>query len=97
MCAALAVWTASWTRNAEAAQMTSLPVLVLLTLGMLGEIVPEGAQQYVKLTPGGALDALARLGWGAEADALQATAVVAAWTFAALWIAKRSMRWEPRR
>ena len=97
MCAALAVWTASWTRNAEAAQMTSLPVFVLLMVGMIGQAVPEGAREYVALTPGGALDALARLSWGADADALKASAVVVVWTCLAIWIARRSMRWEPRR
>jgi ABC-2 type transport system permease protein len=97
MCAALAVWTASWTRNAEAAQMTSMPVFTLLVVGMLGGVVPEGAREYVALTPGGALDTLARVSWGVHADALQASAVVVAWTCLALWIARRSMRWEPRR
>jgi ABC-2 type transport system permease protein len=97
LCAALAVWTASWTRNAEAAQMTSLPVLMLLIVGLLGRAVPKGAQEYVALTPGGALNALARLSWGAEANALQATTVVVVWVCLAIWIAKRSMRWEPRR
>jgi ABC-2 type transport system permease protein len=97
LCAALAVWTAAWTRNAEAAQMTSLPVLTLLMVGMLGRALPDDAQEYVELTPGGALDALARLSWGADADALQASAVVVVWTCLAIWIARRSMRWEPRR
>jgi ABC-2 type transport system permease protein len=97
LCAALAVWTASWTRNAEAAQMTSMPVFTLLAVGMLGSVVPEGAREYVALTPGGALDVLARVSWGADADALQASAVVVVWTCLAIWIARRSMRWEPRR
>ena len=97
MCAALAVWTASWTRNAEAAQMTSLPVFMLLMLGMFAQSLPERAQEYVALTPGGALDALARLSWGADVDASRAAAVVVVWTCLAIWIAQRSMRWEPRR
>jgi ABC-2 type transport system permease protein len=97
LCAALAVWTASWTRNAEAAQMTSLPVFMVLTAGMFGRVLPERAQEYVALTPGGALDALARLSWGADVDAWRAAAVVVVWTCAALWTAQRSMRWEPRR
>ena len=96
LCAALAVWTASWTRNAEAAQMTSLPVFMLLAVGMFGRALPEQAQEYVALTPGGALDALARLSWGADVDVMRAATVVVAWTCVALWIAQRSMRWEPR-
>lgn len=97
MCAALAVWTASWTRNAEAAQMTSLPVFMLLMVGMFGRSLPERAQEYVALTPGGALDALARLSWGADVDASNAATVVVVWTSLAIWVAQRSMRWEPRR
>lgn len=97
LCAALAVWTASWTRNAEAAQMTSLPVFMLLMLGMFGRGLPERAQDYVALTPGGALDALARLSWGADVDVVRAATVVVAWSGLAVWIARRSMRWEPRR
>lgn len=97
LCAALAVWTASWTRNAEAAQMTSLPVFMLLMLGMFGRTLPERAQEIVALTPGGALDALARLSWGADVDAVRAVVVLVAWTGLAAWTAQRSMRWEPRR
>jgi ABC-2 type transport system permease protein len=97
LCAGLAVWTASWTRNAEAAQMTSLPVFMLLMLGMFGRALPKEAQEYVALTPGGALDALARWSWGADVDATTAAAVVLVWTGLAVWIAQRSMRWEPRR
>ena len=47
--------------------------------------------------PGGALDSLARWSWGADVDAGTATAVVLVWTGVAVWIAQRSMRWEPRR
>lgn len=97
MCAALAVWTASWTRNAEAAQMTSLPVFMLLMVGLVGRGLPERAQEYVTLTPGGALDSLARLSWGADIDASRAATVVVVWTCLAIWTAQRSMRWEPRR
>ena len=64
---------------------------------MFGRALPERAQEYVALTPGGALDALARLSWGADVDAARAAAVVLVWTGLAIWIAQRSMRWEPRR
>lgn len=97
LCAALAVWTASWTRNAEAAQMTALPVFMLLMLGMFARSLPEAAQDYIALTPGGALDALARLSWGAEVDATRSVIAVVVWTSLAIWTARRSMRWEPRR
>ncbi len=38
--AALALWTASWTTTAEAAQMTSIPVVVLATVGLMRAGVP---------------------------------------------------------
>jgi hypothetical protein len=77
--------------------MTSLPVFMLLMVGLVGRGLPERAQEYVALTPGGALDSLARLSWGADVDASRAATVVVVWTCLAVWTAQRSMRWEPRR
>ena len=110
--AAFALWTASWTRTAEAAQMTSMPVVVLATVGLLRGVFPESAQPWVDLLPGTALSNLLRISWfGRPADlgttqrfdflatwgeALPSLAVLAAWTVLAIWIAKRSMQWEPR-
>jgi ABC-2 type transport system permease protein len=106
--AAFAIWTAAWTRNAEAAQLTSMPVIVLALLGTLRGAFPEGLRPVIDLTPGAALDALLRISWfGQTADgsvgfaaswgaAVQPLLVVAFWTAVAAELARRSMRWEPR-
>jgi ABC-2 type transport system permease protein len=108
----LALWTASWTRTAEAAQMTSMPVLVLVTLGLLRQAFPESAQAWVALLPGTAVNDLLRITWFGRApetgsgerfdfwatwaQAGPPLAVLVAWTVLAVWLARRSMQWEPR-
>ncbi|MDN7123128.1 ABC transporter permease [Nocardioides sp. ChNu-153] len=107
--AGLAFWTAAWTRNAEAAQLTSMPVILIAVVGNLRAVFPERLQPFVDLTPGAALDALARAGWfgqdveGAELSfaetfttAAEPLLVLAAWTALAVWLTLRTMRWEPR-
>ncbi len=102
MFVAFALWTASWTRNAEAAQLTSAPVLLLAVAGSVVALVPEGVAEVLQRTPGGALDTLVQLAWlgggadGTWAQALQPLLVLLAWTALALLLAQRSMRWEPR-
>ncbi len=102
MFVAFALWTASWTRNAEAAQLTSAPVLLLAAAGAFIAVVPEPAAEVLRRTPGGALDVLVQLAWlgggadGTWAQALQPLLVLVAWTAVALLLAQRSMRWEPR-
>lgn len=109
---ALALWTASWTRTAEAAQMTSTPVVVLATVGLLRPAFPDTAQTWVSLLPGSAVSDLLRVTWfgrtpelgSAErfdflatwGQALPPLAVLAGWTVVALWLAARAMQWEPR-
>lgn len=109
--AALALWTAAWTRNAEAAQLTSMPVIMLVVVGQLSENLPAGAQRIVDLTPGAAMSDLVRVGWfGFGGHAPERTLgladtwvaagppllVLVAWTALALTLAVRSLRWEPR-
>lgn len=111
MFAALAFWTAAWTRNAEAAQMTSLPVILLALGGQLSIALPESAQRWADLTPGAALTDLVRSTWfglpgsgttptldlGATwAEAAGPIAVLLAWTVVAVVVAARSLQWEPR-
>ena len=102
MFVAFALWTASWTRNAEAAQLTSAPVLLLAAAGSFIAVVPEPVAEVIQRTPGGALDVLLRLAWlgggadGTWAQALQPLLILLAWTAVALFLAQRSMRWEPR-
>ncbi|MXG88834.1 ABC transporter permease [Nocardioides flavescens] len=97
--AALAFWTAAWTRNAEAGQMTSVPVMVLAVAGTLVAAVPDRVAQVLEATPGGAMYELVRTGWygaGGVGDAVEPLVVLAAWGVVAVSLARRSMRWEPR-
>lgn len=111
MFAAFAFWTAAWTRNAEAAQMTSLPVILLALGGQFSIALPESAQRWADLTPGAALTDLVRSAWfglpdsgttrtldlGATwAEAAGPLLVLVAWTVLAVGIAARSLHWEPR-
>ena len=109
--ATLAFWTAAWTRNAEASQLTSMPVMVLLLAGQLAAGFPEEVRRWFSLTPGGAVTDLVRASWfglapgdadpslgtlDAWASAGVPLLVLVAWTVLGGWLAARSMRWEPR-
>lgn len=109
--AAFAFWTAAWTRNAEAAQLTSMPVIVLAVVGQLSVAFPDRVRDFVDLTPGAAMTELVRSGWfGFERGAVESTLgfadtwaaagqpmlVLVVWTGLATWLAVRSMHWEPR-
>ena len=115
MFTAFAYWTAAWTRNAEAAQLTSMPIILLASLGPLTSTIPDMSDRLrdvLSLTPGAAMSDLVRIGWfgldgpGATETTLtfaetwgQAAGpllVIAAWTYVAVVLARRSMRWEPR-
>lgn len=110
--AALALWTAVWTRNAEAAQLTSLPVLLLATIGSTRAAFPAEAQRWLDLLPGAALEDLVRVAWfglepgvhGTDAltwsatwsQAIPALGYLLVWTIIAALLARRAMNWEPR-
>ena len=111
MFAAFALWTAAWTRNAEAAQLTSVPVIVLAVIGQMSLTFPDEIRRWVDLTPGAAMTELVRVGWfgigedgtektldflGTWGAAGQPILVLVAWTLIAAWLATRSMQWEPR-
>lgn len=102
MFAAFAFWTAAWTRNAEAAQMTSVPVILLAGLGNVGAAFPHPFDRITDLTPTGALGTLVDAAWTGDGflaswgAAGQPLLVLVLWTVLALELARRSMRWEPR-
>ncbi len=115
MFGAFAYWTAAWTKNAEAAQLTSMPIIILASVGPLTNSIPdmsEPLREVLSRTPGAALSDLVRIGWfgldgpGAKEATLtfaetwsQAAGpllVMAAWTYLAVVLARRSMHWEPR-
>jgi ABC-2 type transport system permease protein len=115
MFTAFAYWTAAWTKNAEAAQLTSMPIILIASLGPLTNAIPDMSDRLrdiLSLTPGAAISDLVRIGWfgldGPGADEATLTfaetwgqaagplLVIAAWTYLAVVLARRSMRWEPR-
>lgn len=112
MFAAFAYWTAAWTRNAEAAQLTSLPIIMLAVIGQVSVAFPDTLREIVSYTPGAAITELVRVGWFglAEGDtsdptlafgdtwaaAGQPLLVLVVWTVLAVDLMRRSMRWEPR-
>jgi ABC-2 type transport system permease protein len=66
MFTAFAYWTAAWTRSAEAAQLTSMPIILLASLGPLGAALADRSETLstlLNLTPGGAMSELVRTGW----------------------------------
>jgi ABC-2 type transport system permease protein len=115
MFTAFAYWTAAWTKNAEAAQLTSLPLIILVSIGPLTNTIsdmPDLLRDILSRTPGAAISDLVRAGWfGFEGpgaadptlsfaetwgQAVGPLIVIAAWTYLAVALARRSMRWEPR-
>ena len=109
--AALAIWTASWTRTAEAAQLTSAPVMLLALMGTVVGVVPDSVARWLELTPGAAVADVVSVAWfGLESGQEEGTlsmgatfaesappiAVLLAWTVLAVVVARRSLRWEPR-
>jgi ABC-2 type transport system permease protein len=85
MFTAFAYWTAAWTRSAEAAQLTSMPLILLASVGPMTSSIPEMSDRLrdvLSLTPGAAISDLVRIGWfGFDGhDAKEATL-----TFAETW------------
>jgi ABC-2 type transport system permease protein len=85
MFTAFAYWTAAWTKNAEAAQLTSMPLIILASAGPLTNSIPDmpdRLRDILTLTPGAAMSDLVRIGWfGLDGhDATQSTL-----TFAETW------------
>ncbi|XGU18509.1 ABC transporter permease [Rhodococcus sp. 3Y1] len=62
---ALALITSAVTRNAEAAQITCMPILILATAGMssIRNVVPDNVARILDFTPLAAVVDLLNLGW----------------------------------
>ncbi|MFC7310143.1 ABC transporter permease [Streptomyces monticola] len=102
--AALAAVTAAFSRNAESAQVTSLPLMFLSMLGsgiaVPLEIFPDKVASVLELLPLSPVIRLVRGGWTGELsayEALGATATAVAWVVLAVFAVQRWFRWEPRR
>ncbi|MDK1473040.1 ABC transporter permease [Streptomyces sp. 549] len=101
---ALAAATAAFTRTAESAQITALPLMAVSFFGS-GMFVPldllpdqvASVCGYLPMTP--VMD-LVRYGWlGAESgvEPLRALGLAVAWTALSVFAVRRWFRWEPRR
>ncbi|CAM5287911.1 MULTISPECIES: ABC transporter permease [Streptomyces] len=104
MCGALAAVTAAFTRTAESAQVTGLPLMFLSMLGsgitVPLEMLPDRLASFCELLPLTPVITLVRGGWTGDLsgyDALGAVATALAWTVIAVFAVRRWFRWEPRR
>jgi ABC-2 type transport system permease protein len=106
---ALALWTAAWTRNAEAAQLTSAPVILLTMVGLFRVVLPKSAHEWLVVLPGAAVEEVVQAAWfGVDDDGVRLSlvetvtasgpglAVLVAWTVLGISLVVRSMPWEPR-
>ena len=66
MFTAFAYWTAAWTQSAEAAQLTSLPIILIVSAAPLLTAIPDLSdtiRDLVSYTPGAAMSDLVRAAW----------------------------------
>ncbi len=108
----LALLTSRFTANAENAQITSLPVLLLMICSQSSfrEIIPERIGNVLDVTPFALTIDLFRYGWigeaqlgdgqiapGASLDPLPRLLILAGWAVVVIWGSYRYMRWETHR
>lgn len=110
--AALALVTTVITKNSEAAQITSLPIVLICMVGAGFtplSALPDWATTALRFTPLAPSYELIRLGWGGIAydgqtvdfltsfgQAALPSGVLVAWVVLAWFIAREYFRWEPR-
>ncbi|MFI9610912.1 ABC transporter permease [Streptomyces sp. NPDC052023] len=104
LCGALAAVTATFTRTAESAQVTSLPMMFVSMLGsgvtVPLEVLPDRLASVCELLPLTPAITLVRGGWTGNlpaSEALGAMAVALVWIAVAVFAVRRWFRWEPRR
>ncbi|KQB83324.1 ABC transporter permease [Corynebacterium oculi] len=96
----MALLTSIVTPTAEAAQMTSMPVMILIMLsaGFTRVLFPETLSEAIGYTPFAAGSDLLHLGWGESImqseGFLRPVLVLSAWTLLCCWAAVRYMKWE---
>ncbi|WP_432248908.1 ABC transporter permease [Streptomyces sanyensis] len=102
--AVLAAATSAVTRTVESAQITTLPMLVLSSVGsglvLPLALLPDRLARLCELLPLTGAMTLVRAGWtgGAEPAELATAALGAlAWTLLGVFAVRRWFRWEPRR
>lgn len=99
----LAILTANFTRTAESAQMTSMPLITIMSVGSFAQMVPDSAptvlRVIVQAIPSGPFSDLMTMGWfgGVETSTvLRATGIMLAWIIVCAGYAKLRFRWAPR-
>ncbi len=102
MMVALALATAGLTNSPEHAQVTTLPVslLVIAVASWVGITGTEELGWLKRLLPGGSATELVVQAWNgglAIADALPLLVSTLGWVALAIYLATRFFRWEPRR
>lgn len=103
---ALALITSGFTQNAEAAQITSLPVIMLAmgSQAAIRDLLPDGIARTLDLTPFAVASDLMQVGWIGATTAgdpdngtWRLFLVLVLWAMAAVWAAGRTMRWDSHR
>lgn len=103
---AVALLTSSFTANAENAQITSMPVLMLLMFSQesLRDRLPDALGQVLDATPFALTADIVRAGWIGDgsfttvlADSSAGLLKLAAWAVALVWAAHKYMRWNTHR
>ncbi|WP_081239279.1 ABC transporter permease [Streptomyces viridosporus] len=103
MCTALAAVTASFTRTAESAQVTPMPLMLVSMMGsgMMFplELFPDRLASFCELLPLTPVMTLIRGGFTgglSASETLTALVTAVAWTAFAVFAVRRWFRWEPR-
>jgi len=91
-----AVGTAAVTPNPSAAQISTMPFMVLVLGSLVASPLLESA--WLDATPGGAVVTLVREAWGLPiaGSPWAAVASLAVWTWLGVELARRRFTWEPR-
>ncbi|NBE53917.1 ABC transporter permease [Streptomyces boluensis] len=100
---ALAAVTAAFSRTAESAQVSSLPLMFVSMIGsgmtVPLEVFPDKLASVLELLPASPAIRLVRGGWTGDLtayEALGAVATAVAWVVIAVFAVQRWFRWEPR-
>ena len=100
--AGLGFATGGVTKNAEAAQLTSLPVIVLasasstLVRDALRLIVPDAVVRILDRNPFAVLFDLGRAGWTGDGDVPRLLCLAVMWAVVCAWAGVRYMKWDRR-
>ncbi|MGW2330550.1 ABC transporter permease [Streptomyces sp. NPDC001700] len=100
----LAAATAAFTKTAESAQLTPVPMMMIsmVACGMFVplEVMPDQVASVCERLPLTPVIDLVRAGWTGDmsaGEALGALATALAWTVLAGWAVRKRFPWEPRR